>query len=338
MKTDDIKVSVVLPIRNDAEFCSDAIQSILDQSHKRIELIIIDDGSTDSTPEIVREFVSQDARIVHLTNDKPLGLPVALNRGVRVATGDFIARMDSDDLSSFDRIERQLSFIFENQIDVAGCAIQIESEIGKKTRLYPETPAECNFSLLFESCFCHPAVMGRREHFVDFPYNETLTTSQDYDLWCRMSQAGLQLGNIQETLFTYRERTNSHSSRSKKEKERIARCVQRRYCMQVLTSERLPVILGRFRFATDRPTLDDAKALLSDLAAEELVDTNAIKVIERKLSYVRPMRLGLYLNFLKFQKMRFGRFEKIGLTLLTLCLFKIDPRSIFVRRLTALFK
>ena len=124
------KISVVMPAYNAEKYIGEAIESILNQTFKDFEFIIINDGSVDHTKEIIREY--NDPRIVLLENDKNRGIVLSLNKGLDAATGKYIARMDADDIATKDRLEKQLEFLQVKSYDMVGCnAIKID-ENGKE--------------------------------------------------------------------------------------------------------------------------------------------------------------------------------------------------------------
>ena len=121
------KVSVVMPAYNAEKYIGEAIESILNQTFRNFEFIIINDGSVDRTKEIIQEY--DDPRIVLLENDKNSGIVVTLNKGVDAATGEYIARMDADDIALSNRIEQQVMFLNTHRnIGVVGSALQIFGE------------------------------------------------------------------------------------------------------------------------------------------------------------------------------------------------------------------
>ncbi len=158
------KVSVLMPVYNGALFLRSAIESILNQSFVDLELLIIDDGSTDSSADIIHSF--DDLRIRYIKNEENLGIVKSLNKGLTLARGIYIARMDADDISLPQRLQRQVDFLDANpETGICGSnAITIDSE-GNRQRLwfYAEKPENVLISRTFVCPFLHPTIMARKE-------------------------------------------------------------------------------------------------------------------------------------------------------------------------------
>jgi glycosyltransferase involved in cell wall biosynthesis len=179
----DPRISVILPVYNGGEFICDAIESILAQTFQNFELIIIDDGSTDNSAEKLSTFT--DPRIVLLSNEKNRGLVETLNRGIAAAKGEYIARMDADDISRPERFEAQISFLEKNSgIGVCGTWMyMIHNETVYKHRYL--TNELISAALLFTNPIVHPSVMMRRSVFLDRTkaYDTAFPHGEDYALW-----------------------------------------------------------------------------------------------------------------------------------------------------------
>ena len=208
-------ISVVMSVYNDSKFLNTAIQSILDQTFKDFEFIIIDDGSTDNSQAIIERFTNVDSRVRFYKNKTNKGLAYSLNKGISLSIGKYIARMDADDISILDRFEKQLSYFNMNpQTDVLGTgAILIDEnnfELGKK--IMPSSNKEMKKHLYFNSCFFHPSVMAKKSFFLpNNLYNEKLMRSQDWFLWVDNFDK-YKYSNINEFLLKYRVNTSSTSS------------------------------------------------------------------------------------------------------------------------------
>jgi glycosyltransferase involved in cell wall biosynthesis len=198
-----VSVSVLMPVRNGALFLPQAINSILAQTLRELELIVIDDASSDATASILRSCTDPRLRVISL--DTPRGIAHALNRGIRESTGSWIARMDADDVSMPKRLERQVAFLCRH-LEVAACgtwAIDIDEEgsfLG--TRQTPRGQALAR-NCWYPSPLIHPSVVMRAEVIREFTYDETLDAAQDYDLWFRMASR-FRLANLPEYLLLYR--------------------------------------------------------------------------------------------------------------------------------------
>jgi len=208
MNSYPVSVSVVVPCYNCEKFLRAAIESVLGQSFQDFELILIDDGSTDKTPDILREFSEKDPRVRVLKNEVNRGICVALNKGLDAARGEFICRMDADDIAEPDRLEKQTSFMRAHPgTVVCGSHPILINEQGQETgrRCYDHDPVTIKKNRFLRSPFAHPATMIRRsvleEHAIRysarFPYAEC------YDLWMRLAPFG-EFANVDAYLLRYR--------------------------------------------------------------------------------------------------------------------------------------
>jgi glycosyltransferase involved in cell wall biosynthesis len=202
------KVSVILPVYNCEQYILESVQSVLNQSFFDFELLIIDDCSTDNTLAIINEF--KDSRIKLILKEKNTGYTDSLNYAISIAKGQYIARMDGDDICLPNRFEKQVAFLDENpKIILCGSAIQI---IGTSTILrHPTIYEDIKIKLCFGNSFYHPSVMGRIEVFQANPYDKTYEPAEDYDLWTRIAFQG-ELANLEEVLLWYRVHENQVST------------------------------------------------------------------------------------------------------------------------------
>jgi glycosyltransferase involved in cell wall biosynthesis len=197
------KISVILPIYNGELFLTDAIESVLNQDYENIELILINDGSTDSSQDIINRYrIDPRVRIISRENK---GLVYSLNEGINAATGSYIARMDADDISLPSRLRKQVAFLECNTLDVVGSWVELFNSSSDSSILtYPELHNDNIFGLFFYSTFAHPSVLFKREVFRNLSYNE-IEIAEDYNLWCEIILSGFKVGNVQEVLLKYRE-------------------------------------------------------------------------------------------------------------------------------------
>ncbi|EOH9579889.1 glycosyltransferase family 2 protein, partial [Campylobacter jejuni] len=170
-------VSIVMPCYNRQEYIVDAIESILNQTYSNFEFIIIDDCSTDNTYEIVKKYAENDKRIIVLKNEKNQGIVYALNRGFSIAKGKYIARMDDDDISLPNRLEKQVEYMEANlNITVLGSFIEVFNEKFEKCYSWvcEDDPEILSILINFFNPMCHPSVMIRREflNFYNLKYEE----------------------------------------------------------------------------------------------------------------------------------------------------------------------
>lgn len=201
------KISVVMPVYNTKEeWLREAIESILNQSYKDFEFIIIDDGSDKSIEPIVNSY--NDARIV-LIRQENQGIAKSLNYGFKISKGEYIAIMDSDDISMPERFEKQVTFLDNNpKITVLGS--WFEAFPKKEVCKHPKNPKYLDFTKF--CCIAHPSVMLRRLGFKKYNlYYNPKYKCEDYELWSRAVRI-LDFYNLQEVLLKYR----VHSSNASK--------------------------------------------------------------------------------------------------------------------------
>ncbi|MDQ3051273.1 MAG: glycosyltransferase [Bacteroidota bacterium] len=211
------KISVLVPCYNAGKYIREAVDSILNQTYKNLEILLIDDGSTDETRSIINEYSRKDSRVVPVYNETNLGLIKTLNKGVELATGEYIARMDSDDISALNRMEVLYDyFLLHPQTDVVSAAyyyLDTQSKVIRKA--YPK--ATLSTALRFVSFFCtpvnHPCVMGKTEVFKENKYDEIFIHSEDYELFSRLLYKGYKFVNLPEPLYYLRINPESVSHR-----------------------------------------------------------------------------------------------------------------------------
>jgi glycosyltransferase involved in cell wall biosynthesis len=201
-------ISVVLPVYNAEKHLKEAIESILTQTYKIFELIIINDGSTDNSLAIIKKYEKLDKRII-IINRKNKGLIVSLNDGLKKAKGKYIARMDADDISLPQRFEEQI-YLMENEgLDICGGHYLLINDDGETNglNLTPISHNMCFLSLVSKVPFAHPTVMIRKE-FLEHNcllYGQTeFRIAEDLDLWMRMIKMGAKFSNVNSILFKYR--------------------------------------------------------------------------------------------------------------------------------------
>jgi glycosyltransferase involved in cell wall biosynthesis len=198
-------ISVLMPVHNGELHLEESIKSIIHQTYKNFEFIIINDCSTDNTPGILNHYSHKDKRINVLNNDVNKGITKSLNEGICFATGKYIARMDVDDISAKNRFEVQVKFL-ENNPDIAVCGSHvITAKTGYNEKCIPYTSNDIKATLFFMNALIHPSAMMRSSVIIDENnfYNEKYRVAQDYELWCRLSEKH-KIINLKEDLLEYR--------------------------------------------------------------------------------------------------------------------------------------
>jgi glycosyltransferase involved in cell wall biosynthesis len=196
------KITVLMPVYNCELYIREAVDSILNQTFTDFEFLIIDDASTDKTAEIIKTYT--DSRIKLIEKPSNTGYTNSLNYGLKIAKGEYIARMDGDDISLPERFEKQVAFL-ERSSDIVLCGSWY-SKIGSGDVIkVPENHDAIKLALLRGNCMAHPSVMMRKQILDKFPlaYNVSKEPAEDYDLWVRLVGIG-KLHNLQEVLLDYR--------------------------------------------------------------------------------------------------------------------------------------
>lgn len=216
-------VSTIMPVFNTSQYLDVSIPSILNQTYSNLELILINDGSTDSSLDIMLHYAKSDSRVVLLSRSTNNFIP-AINDGIKIARGEYIARMDSDDISHPNRFALQVDYLNRHRdIYLLGTnySILFEPDISEKTKKkyegswkrgqLPIDSEDVFFSINEGQKFMQPSTMMRRELFdmVGF-YQEYLI--EDIEFYFRVAKKGLGIAKLEETLFTYRAREGSRST------------------------------------------------------------------------------------------------------------------------------
>lgn len=205
-------VSILLPVYQGESYLTQSVDSVLNQTYTNFELIIINDGSTDKTGDIIASY--KDKRIRAVTQ-KNKGLVESLNVGIKIAKGEYIARQDADDISEPTRLEKQISLLDSSKDAViVGSSIKVMDMGGKilhEHRVLLNNP-ELKQELLIRSPFAHGSVMMRKDALINAGgYLKDDWPAEDYGLWLRMSKQG-DFANIDEPLYIYRENTTGISA------------------------------------------------------------------------------------------------------------------------------
>lgn len=203
IQNNEILVSIGMPIFNAEKYLDNAIHSVLNQSYTNWELILIDDGSTDNSLEIAKSF--SDKRIQVLSDGKNRGLTFRLNQLTEIASGEYYARMDNDDIMHFDRITLQLDYLKSHpEVDVVGSSYFSINTNNQIIGLRVQNPAPNNVNVILkEGCFAHPSIMGRTSWFKKNQYDINWERMEDFELWVRtISDSNFK--NISEPLLFYR--------------------------------------------------------------------------------------------------------------------------------------
>ena len=233
-----INISVVLAVYNGELYLKEAIDSILSQTYKDFEFIIINDGSKDSTAEIILGY--NDPRIVYIDNEVNKGLVYSLNVGLSKSRGKYIARMDADDIALPQRLQTQFDFMEANpEVGISGTYVEeifFEKPDIRKTQKFPEKDSEIKAFTFFQAPFCHPTVMMRKDLLEEkkLLYPKEYYRAEDYALWVELLEH-TQAYNIPSVLLQYRKHETSETAlagENEEEKNRVLNAVQNAYFTQ----------------------------------------------------------------------------------------------------------
>lgn len=210
-------VSIILPAYNCEKYISEAVNSILQQVYDNFELIIVNDGSTDNTSSILASISDQRMKVIN--NDGNKGLIYSLNRAIDESQGEYIARMDADDMATNDRIEKQVHWLLHHPNTAAvGTFIKIMHEDSTEKGewlLDRQTVSSDAIKKVMpkENCLAHPTMMMRADILKRYKYSASQKNIEDYDLWLRMLADGLVIEKISQPLLYYREHSTSVTSK-----------------------------------------------------------------------------------------------------------------------------
>jgi glycosyltransferase involved in cell wall biosynthesis len=221
-----VTLSVLMPVRNGEKYLGEAIESTLAQTFTDFELLVLDDGSSDSTRDILASYARRDPRVRVIAREQK-GLVASLNELLSHAQGQFVARMDADDICLRDRFARQVQFLRDHRdvVCVGGNVDVIDDEGRFLTTFHyardDEEIQEAN--LIGRTSICHPSAVMRREALLSVHgYDDEFALAEDLDLWLRLGEVG-KLANVEETVLRYRFHSSSVSERASHEQLAVAR-------------------------------------------------------------------------------------------------------------------
>lgn len=231
------RVTIGMPVYQAEKTVGEAIRSVLRQTWTDYELLVVDDGSTDGTIEVIRIF--QDDRVRVVADGEHRGIAARLNQMVREAQGEYFARMDADDVMMPERLARQMTFILAHpEADVIGCSALVMDDsgnvMGKRNETSGLTVSETSTirgSWQQVDRLMHPTLLGRTEWFRANPYNEAYSGCEDWELWLRVRDKATLL-RMNEPLMYYRERTTFNIRRVWRERI-VGLCVIWKYRKQI---------------------------------------------------------------------------------------------------------
>lgn len=253
------EISLIMSVYNGQDYLAEAIDSVLNQTFRNFELIVINDCSTDGTLEILNGYANADARVKVYTNEVNLRLPSSLNKAISYATGKYIARMDADDICMPDRLEKQFKFMEENpNVALSSCRFMTLkngafSSGGGGGKVDKES---IKALLLVTNPILHPGIIAKTEVIRKLGYDKNFTCTEDLELWTRFVLEGYEVEIQPEYLMIYRlhDKQITETTLEKQHKEVVA--VQKRYFANFLqamdnTQEEFYISGVYFRDCTD---------------------------------------------------------------------------------------
>jgi hypothetical protein len=266
------RVSVLMAAFNAAGFIRESIESILAQTYRDFEFMIVDDGSTDESAAIAQSY--RDPRIIVLRNERNVGLTASLNRGLRAAAGELIARQDADDISDPQRLELEVEALATHpNVALVGTQAKVMDADGAslgELRM-PIDPLSIRWAQMFDNCFIHSAVMFRRSVALELGgYDEAFRISQDYALWSRIMR-GHDTMNLDEKLLSLRVHASSlmRSRRAETDDEsrRIIAENIRETVGDLGDMEKITALVAQYRWRVEPESLGEFHAVFSEMLA-----------------------------------------------------------------------
>jgi glycosyltransferase involved in cell wall biosynthesis len=216
MKNNKLKnkplVSIIMPVKNAGKFVGAALQSIIDQTYKNWEMIVVDDGSSDKTGSILKKFANRDKRITVIVHKRSKGIGASLNLALTKTKGRFIARMDGDDIALPNRLEVQVSFLQKHrQIVAVGGQTEMIDAQGEifAFKHFPTEAKKLREMIMWMVPIQHPIMMARATAYKQSRYDESFVTAEDVGMFMQLLQYG-EFGNVPEVVYQYRKADTSN--------------------------------------------------------------------------------------------------------------------------------
>ena len=301
-------VSVIMSTYKEEEiFLRQAIESILNQTYKDFEyIIILDNPDNNLHIRIIKEYVNLDKRIKFYVNEKNMGLTASLNKGLGLAKGKYICRMDADDISINKRIENQKRYLEENNYDLIGGISQMIDENGKSIYSIKKVPTNMDKikkALRYNQIISHPTWFGKKEVFEKLNGYRNMPLCEDYDFTLRAVLNGYKISNIDETVLKYRMTSSSISRSNLYEQYLFARFITKKY-----SKNKIADIKEAKQYVNNHNDDRKAKRYLKANARFNI----ALKDIEEK-RYFKFIIDGILLTFTSFNYLdKIYRFVKVS--------------------------
>lgn len=333
------RISVIMPVYNADRFITAAIDSILTQTFQNFELLILDDASTDNSKEIILKY--NDKRIKVFYSDTNQGIVANLNKGIEIAQGEYIARMDADDISKPERFLKQIKFLDDNKnIGLCGSWYTPFNESGVlSTVKHSEYNAQILAELLFYCPLGHPTIMGRKQIFIENKYDKNFFPAEDYELWSRLSEK-TEFYNIPESLLNYRlHNANVSVIRAEFQRQNTLsiqfQLWKRKF--PLITSEEVEILMESL-FLKDRPVGYSLKKILTiwnkSMTNEKSKNPILFTLAKNRLQHYLNQNIS---NLGNFELVNFV-FMTHSFELLTLSLTKLIIKTVLKNSFFSIFK
>ncbi|MCK4903443.1 MAG: glycosyltransferase family 2 protein, partial [Candidatus Marinimicrobia bacterium] len=299
-------ISVILPVYNGKHYLAECIESVLHQTYTNFEFIIVDDASTDNTPQILEDYLSQDERIRVITNPVNQKQTISANTACKNAGGKYLARMDADDIALPTRFEKQLEFLeADPEIGMVGTWTDTISESGIVIGQWKTNsePGVLNWDLLFGTGFAHSSVMMRNNLLKKVGYYQS-PEAEDYDLWSRISRIA-KVANIPEILQQKRVWGGQLALKVPNETRDCVLQIMQNNINYLLNDTNLDLeIIRNIRMVSDKTTkiqnsrlISDIRNILLQLYAKYLSKYDLTKIENKKVSHDIFQKLNTLVNW-----------------------------------------
>lgn len=276
-----------MPVYNGAQFLRETIDSVLGQSYRDYEFIIVNDGSTDATQQLIDSY--DDPRIVPVFLQPNQGVSNARNRGIDLAKGRFIAFCDADDIYEPHRLQVQLDFLHaHSEVDICSSYFIVLENDQEILVRHPLTDREIKTHFFTENCLGQPGIMGKAALFRRHRYDPGLQASEDYDLWTRMATAGAVFANVPAPLVKYR----LHPAQASKTKSKLLDATSKIACVNYTLAYLEHALISRYTHASEI-SVPEFHVFVSELA----------NVCENKSRNINTFRQLIALQYKKIDRL-----------------------------------
>jgi glycosyltransferase involved in cell wall biosynthesis len=342
-------VSIIFPCYNAELFIRYSLDSIIQQDYKRLEIICINDGSSDRTLEMLNDYKARDSRIVVINNEKNLGLIVSLNNALKYVTGEYFARMDADDYSPPERISKQLNFLLDNRhLDlISSGSYSFKTDNQKNYYLPPvaKSTKALIFLSLFSNPFVHGSIFGKTSIIKSgqFIYNHDYPHAEDFELFSNLAWNNCSIGSINEPLYWLRINLESVSFKySDIQTTTNLKIVKRNLCEFLNVSSDidehiLKILFNRIDVVVSIKDIEQAFLLFSNyfnLADEKLAFNKTEKTEIENYLLLHKLNIIIQSNKVRFSVLRY---RNIGFFIKSMLLINYKQVPIFLKKISRCF-